>query len=65
MTEAVIIYKPVHWLQNKSVDWFLYGNGLRHEVKSHISMTSFKKPLLTIFAGWNKILAEQWKGVWL
>ena len=26
MTEAVIIYKPVHWPV-----WFLYANGLRHE----------------------------------
>ena len=31
MTGAVIIWKPVHYLQSKSMDWFLYDNGLRHE----------------------------------
>ena len=30
MTEAAIIQKPVHLLR-KSMDWFLYDNGLRHE----------------------------------
>ena len=35
MTEAVIIYKPVHW----SMDWFLYDNGLHHErVKYQMEM---------------------------
>ena len=33
MTEAVIIYKPVHSfaLQINGMDWFLFDNGLRHE----------------------------------
>ena len=34
MTEAAIIQKPVHWFApqiHKSMDWFLYDNGLRHE----------------------------------
>ena len=31
MTEAVIIQKPVIDLRSKSIDWFLYDNGLRHE----------------------------------
>ena len=30
MTEAVLVQKPVD-LQSKSMDWFLYDNGLRHE----------------------------------
>ena len=29
MTEAYVIQKPVHWF--KSMDWFLYDIGLRHE----------------------------------
>ena len=31
MSEAVIIQKSVIDLQSKSIDWFLYDNGLRHE----------------------------------
>ena len=39
MTEAVIIQKPVHCNQGKSMDWFLYDNGLRHEwVKSLVGI---------------------------
>ena len=30
MTEAVIIYQSIDLLR-KSMDWFLYDNGLRHE----------------------------------
>ena len=36
MTEAVIIYKPVH-----SVDWFLYDNGLRHERVKRLLIITF------------------------
>ena len=31
MTEAVIIRNQSSDLQNKSMDWFLYDNGLCHE----------------------------------
>ena len=32
MTGVVIIQKPVHWFASKSMDWFLYDDGLRHEI---------------------------------
>ena len=31
MTEAVIVYKPVHWFVEQSNGLVLYDNGLRHE----------------------------------
>ena len=31
MTEAVVIEKPVHWLETKPLDWFLYDRGLRQK----------------------------------
>ena len=29
--EAVIMEKPVHWLEAKPLDWFLYGGSLLHK----------------------------------
>ena len=38
MTEAVIIQNQSIYLLRKSMDWFLYDNGLRHErVKYNMS----------------------------
>ena len=47
MTEAVIIRKPVHWLQSKSMDWFLYDNGLHHE---RIKVNSIDSHLRSVFS---------------
>ena len=31
MTEIPTIEKPVHWFQNKSMDWFIYDREVRNE----------------------------------
>ena len=31
MMEFPIIWKRVHWLYRKSIDWFLYDRDFRHE----------------------------------
>ena len=44
MTEAVII----RYLLRKSMDWFLYDNGLRHERVKHVNFSHEIRSLLSI-----------------